>query len=102
MLSAVLAVTSIPVMEAQAENHLEAQAENPLETQSESSLEALGLAAYDYTRMESILQDGKELAYRNNSTGACRAAGIFTIIWNTIIPTLAIKGQGILTMPTAT
>lgn len=54
LLSAVLAVTSVPV--------LEAKAESPLET--------LGLAAYDYTRMESILQDGKELSYRNNSTGA--------------------------------
>lgn len=54
LLSAVLAVTSVPVMEA--------KAESPLET--------LGLAAYDYTRMESILQDGKGLSYRNNSTGA--------------------------------
>ena len=38
LLSAVLAVTSVPVME----------------TKAESPLETLGLAAYDYTRMESI------------------------------------------------
>ena len=54
LLATALAVTSIPVMEAQAA----------------SPLESLGLAAYDYTRMESIMQDGKELSYRNNSTGA--------------------------------
>ena len=62
LLSAVLAVTSVPVMEARAE----------------SPLESLGLAAYDYTRMESILQDGKELSYRNNSTGAEKISASMT------------------------
>ena len=54
VLSTAVTVTSIPIMEAHAAN----------------TLPDVGLETYDYTRMESIMQDGKELSYLNNSTGA--------------------------------
>ena len=53
VLAVTVAVTSIPVTEVQAAN----------------ALPDASLASYDYSRMESIMQDGKEIAYRNNSSG---------------------------------
>lgn len=58
LLIVAVTVTSIPFMEAQAAN----------------GLPAVGLEYYDYSRMESIMQDGKEIAYRNNSSGAMKEA----------------------------
>ena len=58
LLSLTVTAASIPFMEAQAANELP----------------AVGLEYYDYSRMESIMQDGKEIAYRNNSSGDTKGA----------------------------
>ena len=45
-------------------------------TEAANPLPGIGLEAYDYSRMESIMMDGKIMANRNNTSGEMQADGI--------------------------